>query len=48
MLAADGMVILDTLHNTLLGILPSNGSKYTEACRGCQFAFCLICLNHDS
>ena len=42
MLAAEGMVILDTLHNIRLGTLPSNGSKYTEAGRGCQFAFCLI------
>jgi hypothetical protein len=42
MLAAEGMVMLDTLHNTLLGTLPINGSKYTEAPGGCQFAFCLI------
>ena len=48
MLAADGMVILDTLHNTLLGTLPINGSKYTEPLGHCQFAFCLICLNHVS
>ena len=42
MLAADGMGFLATLHNVLLGTLPSNGSKYTEPLGHCQFAFYLM------